>query len=292
MAAITKEHESIDARTSMGPVALKVKDLDRSLRFYQGALGFSLIDRTGSNVRVGTSDGKVLLELHGDPSATARPPRTTGLYHVAILLPTRADLGRMLARLIESGIRIGHSDHLVSEALYLSDPDGNGLEIYRDRPRDEWRWRDGQVSMAIDPLDLQGIFDEGKRGEWTGLPAGTVVGHVHLNVGDLKKAEEFYHGILGFDIVASLPGALFVSAGGYHHHLGLNVWESNGGGTAPKDSIGLHRFTIVVPDTDALAGVRDRLERAGIGFETTADGIETLDPWRNRMWIEVGSQTS
>lgn len=285
MTAIAQKPASIDARTIMGAVVLKVADLDRSLRFYRDVLGFSLIDEEDSGVRIGTPGGRVLLELREDRAASPRPRGTTGLYHAAILVPTRGDLGRLLARLVEAGIPLGQSDHLVSEALYLSDPDGNGLELYRDRPRDEWSWKGGRVAMSVDPLDLRSLLDEGRRGDWIGLPEGTVMGHVHLNVADLQEAEAFYHGILGFDIVASLPGALFVSAGGYHHHLGLNTWESRGGGPAPEKSVGLERFTILLPEEAAVAECRVRCEAAGLSIEEATAGFDILDPWRNRVRI-------
>lgn len=279
---VVQEFKSIDAGLSMGTVTLRVVDVDRSLRFYRDVLGFSVIDREGGTVRLGAGD-QVLLELVEYKSATSRPRGTTGLYHVAILLPTRGDLGRILARIVEAGIPIGQSDHLVSEALYLSDPDGNGIELYRDRPRDQWTWQGGQVAMAVDPLDLRALLADGKTGEWKGLPEGTVVGHVHLNVADLKTAEEFYHGVLGFDVVARLPGALFVSAGGYHHHLGLNVWESRGGHPAPPSSVGLVRYTIELTLQASVDSVRGRLEAAGVAVDQIDGGIEFGDPFGNQV---------
>lgn len=149
-------------------------------------------------------------------------------------MPTRADLGRFVRHAGGLGVRLGQSDHLVSEAFYLQDPDGHGIEVYRDRPRGEWRWVGGEVRMAGDPIDLPGLLLEaGPPAPWTGLPDGTVMGHVHLRVADLGAAEAFYAGTLGFDVVSRWPGALFVSVGGYHHHLGLNTWQSLGGEAAP-----------------------------------------------------------
>jgi len=200
-----------------------------------------------------------------------------------MLLPTRADLGRILAQVVEAGIPIGQSDHLVSEALYRSDPDGNGLELYRDRLRNQWTWQGGQVAMAVDPLDLRALLADGETGEWNGLPHGTVVGHVHLNVADLKTAEEFYHGVLGFDVVAKLPGALFVSAGGYHHHLGLNVWESRGGKAAPSTSVGLVRYAIELTSQEAIDSVRGRRAAAGVTVDHVDGALEFDDPFGNRL---------
>jgi len=283
--SVVQEFKSIDAGLSMGTVTLRVVDIDRSLRFYRDVLGFSVIDRDGGTVQLGAGD-RVLLELVETKSAMPRPRGTTGLYHVAILLPTRGDLGRILARIVEAGIPLGQSDHLVSEALYLSDPDGNGLELYRDRPRDQWKWRDGQVAMAVDPLDLRALLADGRNGEWKGLPEGTVVGHVHLNVADLKTAEEFYHGVLGFDIVAKLPGALFVSAGGYHHHLGLNVWESRGGHVAPPSSVGLIQYTIELTSQAAVDSVLGRLKAAGVAVDEIDGAVEFGDPFGNKVSLQ------
>src|SRR3569833_1185541 len=175
----------LDPGLSMGPVTLRVVDVDRSLQFYRDVLGFAVIDRSAQGAVIGTGD-RALLELIEDKAATPRPAGTTGLYHVAILVPTRGDLGRLVSRILEAAIHIGQSDHLVSEAIYLSDPDGNGLELYRDWPRDQWTWIDGQVRMAIDPLSLTDLMLVGRTGQWVGLPEGSVVGLVHLNVGDLK----------------------------------------------------------------------------------------------------------
>jgi catechol 2,3-dioxygenase len=189
-----------------------------------------------------------LIELHENTGAIAKPRRSTGLFHFAILVPSRAALGRSLRRLVDKGWPMtGASDHLVSEALYLDDPDGLGIEIYRDRPRSSWqRLPNGQLAMATDPLDLQGVHDEpGAETAWNGLGAGTVMGHVHLHVPHLDTAEQLYCGRIGFEpIVRGYPGALFVSAGGYHHHLGLNTWMGVGAPPPPENAVGLRSFTI------------------------------------------------
>jgi catechol 2,3-dioxygenase len=181
----------------------------------------------------------------------------------------------------------GFSDHLVSEAVYLNDPDGNGLELYRDRPRGEWPYKNGMIQMATDPLDVEGIIASVPDPEapFTGMPAGTDIGHVHLRAGDIPAAEQFYHHILGFDIVARLPSALFVSAGGYHHHLGLNTWQSRNAPQAPANSVGLGDYTIFVPGAEALDPIAARLDTASIKYERSADSLSVDDPWGNHVRI-------
>ena len=227
----------------IGQVSLTVRDLERSLSFYREVLGFVELGPG----RLGPAGGRVLIELHERKDAIVKPRRSAGLFHFAILVPSRAALGRSLRRLAETRWPMsGAADHLVSEALYLNDPDGLGIEIYRDRPRDTWRVANGELAMATDPLDLQAIHDEpGAETAWNGLEAGTIMGHVHLHVPHIDTAEAFYCGRIGFDpIVRRYPGALFVSAGGYHHHLGLNTWAGIGAPPPPENSAGLRSFTI------------------------------------------------
>ena len=280
---------SIHPDTAIGMVTLRVADLDRSLRFYEGILGFKAIERKDGMAVLGDQADTPLLELRELPGAPTQPLRSTGLYHVAILMPSRSDLGLVLLRLAQAGVEIGQGDHLVSEALYISDPDGNGLEIYRDRPRESWHWTNGAVQMATDPVDIYGLLDEGQRmaEPWKVLPAGTRVGHIHLKVGDIPQAERFYHTILGFDITARMPSALFVSAGGYHHHIGMNTWQSRGAGPAPKDTAGLETFVIALPNNEALQEVRARLEAHGIAFTKQDNEIVVSDPWNNEIHLKV-----
>jgi catechol 2,3-dioxygenase len=231
----------------IGQVSLTVKDLDRSLQFYRDVLGFHEVKREGRTSWLGPAGGRVLIELNEMTDAIAKPRRAAGLFHFAILVPSRAALGRSLRRLADARWPItGASDHLVSEALYLDDPDGLGIEIYRDRPKTEWRRANGELAMATDPLDLQGVHDEpGAESPWHGLESGTVMGHVHLHVPHLDAAEAFYCGQVGFEpIVRRYPGALFVAAGGYHHHLGLNVWAGIGAPPPPGNAVGLRSFTV------------------------------------------------
>jgi catechol 2,3-dioxygenase len=287
---------SIHPDTELGLVALTVADLPRSVAFYQDVLGFELL-QGGREQAVLGAGGTPLLVLHEKRDAGPAPTNVTGLtglYHFAILVPTRADLARSLLHMVESGYRLGGaSDHLVSEALYLSDPDNNGIEIYRDRPREEWPRRGGQLQMASDPLDLRALLAEAQADPrpWNGLAAGTRLGHMHLQVADIPQARDFYHGVLGFDIVFDWErmGALFVSAGGYHHHLGLNTWHSRGGRPAPEGSAGLRYFTIYLPDEAALAPVLARLDKAGISYRQENGGVIVEDPWRNGILLLTGT---
>jgi catechol 2,3-dioxygenase len=294
--------------TLLGPITLRVADLERSLRFYEKAIGLTSSGRVGAHATLGVEDEPPLILLQETPGAR-HVPRRSGLYHFAILLPTRADLGHALQRLIDSDVRIGQADHLVSEALYLSDPDGNGMEIYRDRPRAEWTWRAGKVEMTVDPLDLDSLLKDAgtiegspRAGEiraavlrgfdgaaaprgFGAAPAGTTIGHLHLQVSDVQKAVEFYHGVLGFDITASFQGAAFLSAGGYHHHLGLNSWNSRGAPAAPPGSSGLESFTIRVPSADEQGRIAERLKAAGIPGVFENGRLSVRDPWN--IGIEI-----
>jgi catechol 2,3-dioxygenase len=270
--------------TLMGPVTIRVSDLERSIRFYEKVMGLSAARQTGALVALGVGNEPPLIHLRETPGARQVPGRS-GLYHFAVLLPTRADLGNALQRLIDSNIRMGQSDHLVSEALYLSDPDGNGIEIYRDRPRNKWTWRDGMVEMAVDPLDLDSLLRDAAPGGPGAAPAGTAIGHVHLQVSDVQQAVQFYHAVIGFDITAAFQGAAFLSAGGYHHHLGLNSWNSRGAPPAPADAAGLESFTILVPSSDEQGRVAERIKAAGIPFVFENGLLNIRDQWN--IGIEI-----
>jgi len=244
------------APVEIGRVALTVRDIDRVAAFYETAIGLQPIASEGG-VRTLGAGGRVLLELRADRAAKAGDPREAGLFHTAFLLPSRADLAMWMIHAFEVRLPLqGASDHLVSEAIYLADPEGNGIEIYRDRARDEWPRRDGRIRMATDPLDLRALAADAAR-PWTGAPDGTVVGHVHLQVGDVSAAEDFYSGTLGFDIVTHYPGAAFYSSGGYHHHLATNVWNSRGAGQRSRGAGGLAGVELLADaaNHDRLAGV-------------------------------------
>jgi catechol 2,3-dioxygenase len=269
-----------------GAIRLNVADLGPTQAFYERSIGLRPIDRVGEVVRLGAGESPVI-ELAGNPGAPVRPPSTTGLFHLAILVPSRSDLAVALRRVLQSGWSLtGASDHLVSEALYLNDPEGNGIEIYRDRSPEEWRYRDGELQMATLPLDLQSLARELADAEVPpdGMPAGTRLGHVHLTVSDLERAEAFYHDLLGFDVtVRRYPGALFVSTGGYHHHLGLNTWAGEGAPQPPPGARGLNRFDLLVDGGTELQDLKRRLAADGCKPRRDADGIHVADPFANEV---------
>jgi len=265
--------------THLGAVHLQVSDLARSVAYYEQVLGLRAVDRTAATATLAAADGHVLVRLEARPGVRPAPPRATlGLYHFAILLPDRPSLGRFIRHLAALGARAGMADHLVSEAIYLTDPDGLGIEVYADRPRESWHVNGQELAMTTDPLDADAVVAAGGREAWTGMPAGTVLGHVHLHVGDLDEGAAFYHAAVGFDkIVWSYPGALFLSAGGYHHHLGTNTWSR---GPAPAaDQARLLAWDIVVP-TQADAGeAAASITAAGFGIQDEGGAFRAADPW-------------
>jgi catechol 2,3-dioxygenase len=251
-----------DSQT-IGRVALTVRDLAAVRDFYERVVGLSVLEAEDGRAVLGAGELS-LVELIEDRDAPPRPARTTGLFHLAVLVPDRVELARSLRRLVEARWPLqGASDHLVSEALYLADPEGNGIEIYRDRPREDWR-RDGdEIAMATLPLDLNDVLaelalDTGTGDTDLGAPSGTRIGHVHLNVADIPDGERFYSGQLGLDVTArSYPGALFLSAGGYHHHVGLNTWRGEGAPSPPPGALGLRWFELTPPAATATGDVAD-----------------------------------
>ena len=296
-APATPVSAAIDPATRMGVVAITVSDLDRSLAYYTEGIGFAVLERAGARATLGAG-GVPLLLLTEVPGARRFPhdrPGYTGLYHFAILVPTRADLGRWLGHWLESGQALpGQGDHLVSEALYLVDPDGHGIEIYRDRPRSEWTYAGGFIRMATDPVDIRGVLEEAEREDkpWEGMAPGTRLGHMHLQVGDIPQAEAFYHGVLGFDVMAAMPSALFISAGGYHHHIGMNIWHSRGATPTPADVARLSFYTIDFATEEARAATLARLTAAGVAYEETPAGVLVRDPWQNILVLRVGAVTN
>jgi catechol 2,3-dioxygenase len=291
LAGRAAESHVIHPDTSMGVVRLTVSDLSRSIQFYEQVLGLEAQQPDNGDVALRAEDGRTLVELHGDSTARALDPSAPGLFHLAVLMPDRTQLAMALARVATRSWPLsGASDHLVSEALYLADPDGNGIEIYRDRPRNEWPQRDGQLAMATLPLDLENLLAElgdSVRVE-TGAPAGARMGHVHLQVSDLGQAERFYAGVLGFEVtVRRYPGALFVSAGGYHHHLGLNTWNSAGAAPPQPGAVGLRSFEVLLPGAEELERVLDRVRTAGLPSEPTDLGVLVRDPFGNGVLLRA-----
>jgi catechol 2,3-dioxygenase len=282
--------------TAIGSVHLTVPALERSRSFYERLIGLEPRELDDGSISFGAAGGPPLLQLTGDPSAPPRNPRQTGLFHFAVLVPTRRDLAVALVRLAQGGWRLdGASDHLVSEALYLTDPSGNGIEIYRDRERSEWPYDEaGQLAMGTLALDIDDLLSELEDAPIDDeadalMPAGTRIGHMHLQVAELEETERFYADVLGFDVtVRGYPGALFVSAGGYHHHIGLNTWNSRGGSAPPDGGLGLRAYEIKLGDAAALADVLARINAAGIPFEAVADGSTLVrDPSGNGVLLTV-----
>jgi catechol 2,3-dioxygenase len=280
----------IDPATTIGAVHLTISDLDRSVRFYQAHVGFAVRHREGRTAVLGAAGGNADLLVLSQCETAPRVRGTTGLYHFAVLVPSRRDLGRALRRMVETDTPLqGVADHGVSEALYLADPDGNGIEVYRDRPRAEWPFVRGELRMGADPLDVEGILAEDDGRDGSGLAAGTIIGHVHLHVSRLADAERFYVGVLGFELMQRYgPAALFVSAGGYHHHIGLNTWAGVGAPPPPSGAIGLRHFVVRLPNTSARDGVIDRVRAAGVEIEERDDGLIVRDPAGNAMLFAVG----
>jgi catechol 2,3-dioxygenase len=281
----------IPPETTIGRVRLRVADLDSLTTFYERVMGLRAVERENGLARLGPAEGEPLIELVSAPDAPRAPAFATGLFHLAVLVPDRAGLARALHRVAGAGWRLtGASDHLVSEALYLHDPEGNGIEIYRDRPREEWR-RDGdELAMATLPLDLESILGElepGERSTDGGMAADTTMGHVHLQVADIAPAEAFYHGGIGLDVtVRSYPGALFMSAGGYHHHLGVNTWQSRGAPAPPEGALGLEHYELVLPTTADRDAIAQRLaEERAEPVAASDDGVLATDPSGNRVLL-------
>jgi len=277
----------LPSKTYVGAVHLLVSDLPRSLGYYERVIGLRPLAVEPERAVLGSHDERPLVELQTRRGVTPARRGAFGLYHFAILLPDRAALGRFAAHIASRGIRVGMADHLVSESLYLWDPDGLGIEVYADRPRSAWKRNGNELAMATDPLDIDNVIAEGAGATWEGAPAGTTMGHVHLHVGSLDTAEAFYHRAIGFDqTVWSYPGALFMSAAGYHHHLATNVWSS---GPAPApDQAQLLEWELVLPGRADIAPVGQSLRACGYLTEHDAHGFVTVDPWHTRMRIWAG----
>jgi catechol 2,3-dioxygenase len=274
----------------LGAVRLQVSDLGLSVQWYETVLGLSVRSRSGANAALAV-DGErsPLVELR-ERKGIRPVPRggLLGLYHFAILLPNRLALGRFIRHLAELGMHAGMSDHFVSEAVYIHDPDGLGIEVYADRPRSQWKVEDRQLSMTTLPLNARALVEAAGDEPWTGLPAGTVIGHVHLFVGDIDRAAAFYHDLVGFDkVVWSYPGALFLSAGGYHHHLGTNIWAAQAPAASGSDAR-LIEWEIVVPAARDVEQVEASVGQ-GAAVDREGESILLRDPWGTAVRVRAES---
>jgi len=276
--------------THVGHVKIKVSNLERSLKFYQEIIGFQILEKTETTAKL-TTDGKSsILSLEQPKIVTPKMGRTTGLYHFAILLPTPTDLAHFTIHLVENNIRFGASDHYVSEALYLDDPDGNGIEVYHDRDASNWDWNGNHVAMTTEPLNFDRLLSTSlvPGRVWDKLPHNTVMGHIHLHVADLRKTEEFYTKGLGFDVVLRYgPQALFVSDGKYHHHIGLNTWNGVGAPTPAESSVGLDYFTLIYDNTVKLSQVVENLKAIGATVSEENGYFVTKDPSENKIILSI-----
>jgi catechol 2,3-dioxygenase len=284
---IQAEEYRLPDPTHIGTVHLQVSDLSRSIEYYEQVIGLTGVpdDRDVTNLRT-PGASRPLVTLRTRSGVTPARRGAFGLYHFAILLPDRAALGRFARHLSELRIRAGMADHLVSEALYLWDPDGLGIEVYADRPRGTWRHRNRELVMSTDPLDVEDLIAAAGGERWHGAPEGTTMGHVHLQVGNLDAADAFYHQGLGFDkTVWNYPSALFFSAGGYHHHLGANTWSP--GPSAREHEARLLEWELIVPASADATNAARHLASRGYVVEQTAHGAAALDPWGTRLHIRT-----
>lgn len=279
--------------TRLGEVRLQIADLGRSLAYYEGTLGFRVLRRDGTTAELAAyGDDRVLVVLVERRGARPRPARgRLGLYHFAVLLPDRESLGSFVRHLADIGAHAGAGDHLVSEAFYLQDPDHLGIEVYADRPRETWRRVGRELMMATDPVDVPALVASAGERRWGGMPAGTVIGHMHLHVGDTSRAWDFYGEGLGFDrMVWHYPGALFFGAGGYHHHLGTNTWAGPGAVAPGDDEARLLEWTIELPDAQSLPALGEGLAKGGFSTETAPGGgaLVAHDPWGTHVRVRAG----
>lgn len=275
--------------TYVGHVHIKVANLKRSLDFYQKMIGFQIQKQTKRKAIL-SADGKTpLLTIEQPKNVVPKQRRTTGLYHFALLLPSRKDLGKFIRHLTHTGYPLqGASNHQFSEALYLADPDGNGIELYADTPPSTWQWENGLLVGRSTPLDVEGVLREATEEHWKGLPSETVMGHLHLHGSELKNMKEFYQEGLGFDIVINMPQqALFFSTGRYHHHVAVNVWNGIGAPVPPENSVGLKKYSLVFPNKEAKESVILKLNRLGHDIKEEDGDFHTEDPSGNRIHLRI-----
>jgi catechol 2,3-dioxygenase len=281
---------TIDSATTVGHLTLAVKNLEEQRDFYLKVIGLTELDCKSKYVDLGIP-GKLILRLKHCPDGK-QYPHAPGFFHLAIRLPGMGELGQWLKHLLDSKYPLGGAgDHLVSEALYLTDPEGNGIEIYYDRPKDQWEYNENGIKMDTLAVDLESLLEKADDRTFAGLPPGSSLGHIHLRVNDVKKAVEFYRDVLGFQVMALWPGAGFLSAGGYHHHIGVNMWNSRGAQPAPADSLGLVSYTILLAKQEARDDLLDHLNRQKQEIEKSGEDWVLKDPSQNEIMLKVADQT-
>ncbi len=273
----------LPATLKLGAIELHVKYIDSMKNFYKNVLGFDLMEDKGDTATLGLNSKPIIL-LHGKSGLSQAPSHHAGLYHFAILYETRKDLAHTVYKILKEKPEFfsGSADHLVSEAFYFSDPEGNGIELYFDRDKKSWEWEGDRVKMAsiyIDPVEYIRTHAAG------GLKGEIKMGHFHLKVGDITTAKQFYGGILGFEVTAELPGALFLSVGKYHHHIGLNTWESYGAGKRPH-SLGLKTIEFLLPGKNDVKTLMNRLKENKIDFIDKNGILIFQDPWGNEIRVK------
>lgn len=269
-------------------ITLNISDLQRSLAFYTDFLGFHILEQEERKA-VLTADGKSPIIILQQPDGVSpKEAGRSGLYHFAILLPSRADLGEMLIHLVKNNYPLGAADHLVSEALYLNDPDGNGIEIYHDRQAEEWTWQNNYVHMTTDSLDGEGVMKAANGKQWSGMPANTVMGHIHLHVSHLQEAGTFYRNVLGYDVVCEFgKQALFLSTGRYHHHVGMNTWNGVGALPPSANSVGMKEYSIAIPDVAYMEKIKQSLHELNLDYLEKDGVLYVHDPSNNQISLHV-----
>ncbi len=283
---MSKYHEK--PNIFVNQIRLKVADIERSIEFYTKIMGFNILNREGKEVILTADRINPIITIVEPENVVPKLPRRTGLYHFALLLPSRFHLGLFLKHIREEGYPIiGGSNHGVSEAIYLEDPDENGIEVYRDIDSREWKRNGNQINMVTDPLDYNGIVAETGGEKWDGIPKETIIGHIHLHVGDLDEAKRFYCDGLGFDLVMKMANsALFISSVGYHHHIGLNIWNGRNAEPLPDNSVGMKYFTIIFPDVDTRKNTINNLR--DLDYDVIEDNdIFVRDPSNNLIKLIV-----
>lgn len=268
-------------------IRLKVLDIEKSKEFYTEIMGFKVLESNKKEITFTTDGINSILSITQPKDVVPKLPRRTGIYHFALLLPSRKDLGLFLKHIRDNDYPIiGGSNHGVSEAVYLQDPDDNGIEVYADIDSSLWKWKENQISMVSDPLDYKGIIDETGESKWSGIPKDTIIGHIHLHVGDLEKAKDFYCNGLGFDLVMNMANsALFLSSAGYHHHIGLNIWNGINAPSLPDNSVGMEYYTLVFPDETTRENKINNLKHMGYDVFNKNSLIFTKDPSNNLVQL-------